>query len=145
MSDTFGDDRINELEAAYLRTYYRVTIDKRDSILRAGRRNLIADARLRTAGIHGRWSIVTPCNPGSRNLAAAENQDRLVRFMTELPSLGAIWLPSVNHDPSGRWPDEPGALLGDVSLIAVTDMARHWGQDAIITSLIGYKPYLLYV
>lgn len=123
-----------ELRAAYHVTLYCVQAPNGDTVLRHGQCSNQIVRALETLGVRRRWAIVTPCNPRSRLLTATSNRQRLGRFTAELKALGWRWHHSVNRDPNGCWPEEPGALLCDVPHAQALALAARYGQYAILTA-----------
>jgi len=134
------------LEAAYRRTEYRVSLtDGRMLALRIGVRDRDAERRLRLAGVRKSWAIVTPCNPGSRRIGARCNATQLRRLERQLKRSGHRYLHAVNHDPSGRWPDEPGFLLCDPPRELAASLGRAFGQNAFVHGGIEAAPGLIWL
>jgi hypothetical protein len=52
------------------------------------------------------------------------------------------YLPAVNHDPSGCWPDESGVLLCDPPYGFAASLGRLFGQNAYVAGRIGKAPEL---
>ena len=136
--------RSAELEAAYRRADYCVALGGGELVLRIGVHETAADARLRAeAGVRASWAIVTPCNP--RSDIGAGNAAALERFALELQARGWPQLRSVNRDPAGDWPDEPGALLIDIALPAAIGLGRLFDQNAIVAGELGRAPRLVWL
>lgn len=134
------------LEAAYHGAHYLALLQHGELLLRVGHPEAGADRRLRReAGVRRQWAIVTPCNPGSRPTDASANVAALARLHAELRELGWRHVPSLNRDSSGRWPDEPGALLVDVAEDDARALGRRFGQNAIVYGRLGQAPVLLWL
>lgn len=131
-----------QLRRAYKAAIYDVETTDGRLGLRYGNCSPAQKTRLAALGIRLRWAVVTPCNPYSRQLSASRNRQRLRVFHTALERHGWRWHASINRDPEGRWPDEPGALLCDVPHAAVMCLAADYGQYAVLTAALGHAPYL---
>jgi hypothetical protein len=116
-----------ELVAAYRATEYRVAaqdpftlhVDQHSAALA----KLFRDTGNTQAG------FLTADNPFS--VPASERANRfkqaLLRFLLPESSL-----PTVAHDPTGRWPDEHGFLVMGWSLRAVKALGITFGQNAVL-------------
>jgi hypothetical protein len=134
------------LEAQYRKTEYRVQAGARWLCFHVGCYDVQAEASLvQAAGEYGSWAIVTPCNPRSAALCAHENAARLENFQRCLNGLGYRWLPSLNRDPAGSWPDEPGALVLDIVRAEAKALGRQFEQSAIVICLTGQAPQLAWL
>lgn len=89
---------------------------------------LWADGLLR----HRRAWIITPCNPGGVRCRDADNRRALARLDALLTPCSRTRLPTISQDPDGAWPDEPGWLIGDLDEATVHDLARRFGQAAVV-------------
>lgn len=124
-----GDD----IAAAFRQAEYCIWLDGRMHAFRIGETAAEALTHLQTlAGLSGAAYVVTPCNPGAHRLSMAVNRTRLASFREQLKLQGVRWMPAVNRDPTGQWPDEPGALLLDCSETDALEIAREYGQLAIV-------------
>ena len=134
------------LDPLYRATEYRVlagsqlislVIDRQDP------RNETALAE--SSGDYRQWAIITPCNPASVALCQQENAALLENFHHWLRHKSYRWLPSLNHDPDGHWPDEPGALIFDIERNDAEALGRQFGQNAIVHALRGHAPQLVWL
>ncbi|MDE0853033.1 MAG: DUF3293 domain-containing protein [Nevskia sp.] len=134
------------LEAAYRAAEYRVQLSGEVLVLRVDRHDRAADQRLRLeAGVHSDWAVITPCNPGSRRLSNAANAAQLRELGAMLGERCVRRIASINHDPSGRWPDEPGFLLCDPPAGFAEQLGRRYGQNAILCARLGEAPRLVWL
>jgi hypothetical protein len=62
-----------------------------------------------------------------------------------IDSLGLHHAASLNRDPSGRWPDEPGLLLCDPPPGFAEELGRRFGQNAILAARLGEAPQLIWL
>ena len=53
------------------------------------------------------------------------------------------WLPAVNRDPKGQWPDEPGALLIDCGLEYARALGQRYAQNAMLALDMDAIPRLV--
>lgn len=129
------------LEAAYRATDYRV--DEGPFIIRIGERSADAD---RVLARHGRteWAFVTACNPRSERLPDNENARRMARLETELRVRGWSCYRGVSADRDGGWPEASFLVIG-VSEAEAVEMARQFGQNAIVAGRFGEPARLVWV
>ncbi|MGK7295165.1 MAG: DUF3293 domain-containing protein [Candidatus Wenzhouxiangella sp. M2_3B_020] len=118
-----------KLLAAFEATEYRVETPSGPRTVRIGARDEALDRLLDRR----RWAIVTAHNPGGRCIDQDANRRAAERLTARIRALepDVMW-PSRNHDPEGRWPDEPGWLFSPVSLADVDGLARGFGQAAVV-------------
>jgi len=96
----------------------------------------------RSEGTHGAaW--ITACNPASEHLAVCANRRRQADLISDLDRLGLPWLPACGTDAQGRWPAEPACLALRISLNAARDLARKYGQNAILWCAADAIPKLV--
>jgi hypothetical protein len=136
----------SDLEAAYRRTQYRVRTPGGDCVLRIGQYDRQAEARLQaTLPFCRGWTLLTPCNPGSRRLTAARNAAACRALEASLRADGLRWLPALHRDPEGRWPDEAGYWLADPPPGWAEAQGRRWGQNALVCAAPGDAPQLVWL
>lgn len=132
--------------SAYRRAEYCVLLANGELVLRVGRRNAAADGRLRReAGVRDHWAVVTPCNPGSRQLAWTTNAARLEAFEIALVDGGIRTWPSINRDPIHSWPAEAGFLICDPEPGFAESIGRQFNQHAILVGTLGEAPDLCWL
>jgi hypothetical protein len=132
--------------AAYRRTEYVVLLAEGELVLRIGRLNPPAQGRLRReAGVRSHWAIVTPCNPGSRQLDWTTNAARLEAFEIAIVDGGVRSWPSINRDPLRSWPDEPGFLICDPETGYAECLGRQYEQNAILVGRLGEPSQLVWL
>lgn len=133
-------------DPVYRNTDYCLWLANRWWVLRIGQPAPAAITALqKKAGLRQRGSIITPCNPRSEKLDSAANRERLSQFRTRLQQDHIRWLPTTNRDPSGDWPQEPGALLIDCSPEYALTLAHEYGQNALVKIAPPDAPQLVYV
>lgn len=49
------------------------------------------------------------------------------------------------EDPSGQWPDEPGLLVGGMTLSEARELARRFGQNAMVHAGSDALPGLVWI
>src|SRR4051812_37371626 len=133
------------LDAAYWATDYRVD----DSpvglfVIRVGEPCPAAD---RVLAAHGQsdWAFVTACNPRSEFLSPAENCRRMAEL--EAVCLFRDWphYPGAGVSRDGSWPAEPSVLIVGVSEAEAVEVARHFGQNALVIGRFGEPVRLVWV
>lgn len=123
----------DDLHAAFEATRYRVFLDPESHLLRV--REPCADAIAQwitgRAGTRCAW-LITAHNPNAEQIDAARNnaRDALLREWAERRA--SAWLETLNEDPNGVWPDEPGLLVAGIEEGEVRAMARRLAQAAIV-------------
>lgn len=133
-------------EAAYRQAEYRVELPGGELVLKVGAHDATGDRRLREeAGVQSHWAIVTPCNPDSRRLPDEDNARRLARLAAMVADRHLRGVGSVNRDPAGQWPDEPGVLLCDPPPGCAEELGRHFRQNAILAAALGEAPRLVWL
>lgn len=133
------------LERLYRAAEYRVILPSGSLRFRVGRHDPQAESRLRALAEYSSWTIITPVNPRSASLCEQENLARLENFRRELLDQGRRWLPSTSADPAQRWPDEPGALIFDLSPEQARALGHAWQQNAVVRAAIGCAPELIWL
>lgn len=135
-----------QLMAAYRRARYCICVGPSEIVLHVDRYDRAAECRiLSESPIKRRWSILTPCNPGSCALTTAQNMRRLDELIDILKQHHQPWLPTRNQDPDGCWPDEAGVLLCDPPTSLTESLARHFEQIAYLDGKIGSAPRLVWL
>jgi len=84
----------------------------------------------KAASIIGPFFVVTSDNPFSRELSSEENDARRVALRSFLHRRGVDYSETLGCDPQGRWPDEAGVALRDLSREDVRSLTRAWDQFA---------------
>lgn len=78
------------------------------------------------------WHIITACNPGASQLSDADNGRRQAELEAALSASHWPWRPSVAVDPTGQWPDEPGAWIAGLPADKARRLAAEYGQLALV-------------
>jgi len=92
------------------------------------------------ASVLGPYFVVTSDNPYSQVLSDEENEARRASLRAFLRGRGVGFHETLGQDPQGRWPDEAGVALRDLSREDVRSLTRAWdqfafyevGEDAVI-------------
>lgn len=132
------------LYAAYAAARYRIDCGGQTIERRIGAVDFDADWVLAGMGCQAHWHILTPCNPGSRNLSPAENTARLDALRQDLQCLGWPMLPSINSNGDDAW-IEPGFCVLDAGAADVRALAMRYGQSAIVAGRLGHTPELVWI
>ena len=88
-------------------------------------------------------AYITACNPNSKTLGDAENQERNNSLRRELIERNLAFLEGEGKHPSNEWPGEVSFLIFDIDLEAARDMARRRQQDAFVWAGSDWVPRLI--
>ncbi|MES1942329.1 hypothetical protein T5B8_18913 [Salinisphaera sp. T5B8] len=123
----------DDLRAAFEATDYRVFLDGDSHVLRIGAPCPEPIARWLThrAFTDCAW-LVTAYNPDAEQIDEASNRARDALLRDWADRRASAWLETVNQDPSGEWPDEPGVLVAGIEEGEVQSLARRLDQAAIV-------------
>lgn len=91
------------------------------------------------------YAYLTAHNPRSHLLSPAENGHRQIQLQALLRNSGLFFAPAEGRDPAGRWPAETGVFLFDVPSGEVHELARIFGQNAVVEGKAGGVPFLVWV
>jgi hypothetical protein len=132
------------LEAAYRDTDYRVDeAPNGPFVIRVG--ECCADLEeLLLEEVALDWAYLTACNPGSIELPADENVRRTVELREALVGAGWKAYGGVSAGRDGIW-EEPSFLALDIPESAAVDLARRFGQNAIVAGRIAEPARLVWV
>jgi hypothetical protein len=135
----------SELEAAYRNTDYWVD-DAPDEpfAIRIGE-SCLELAVLLTAAGEFEWAFVTACNPGSIHLSEHDNQERMKKLEDAVRSRGWLHYHGNGVGRDGDWPAEPSLLIVGVSEREALELARSFGQNAIVAGRLGEPARLVWV
>src|ERR1043166_1128961 len=107
------------LEAAYRATDYRAG----DITIRIGELAAVdADC----------WTFLTACNPGSIRQPSAANAEHMARLEEAVHAAGFKFLSGEGVGRDGSWPPEPSLLILDIDEATARELARRYGQAAIV-------------
>jgi hypothetical protein len=130
-----------ELLSAYEATDFVVLDGGGEWILNVG----VPSARMdRLLGRHGATTavIITAFNPRSRVLAPDENAARHRALVRLLEERGLPFLHGEGRDPAGHWIPETECIVFGVSLADGLELARRFGQNAVVFIERGQAPRL---
>lgn len=133
------------LEAAYRATDYRVEDPAIGPfVIRIDEPCPEADRVL--ARVHkSEWTFLTACNPSSQRLTDVENAGRMARLQAVCVDRG--WTPIVGAGVGrdGTWPPEPSVFIVGASEAEAVEVARSFGQNAIVAGRMGEPARLVWV
>jgi len=133
-----------ELEVAYRRTIYRVTVGGEVIELRVGERSLKLEESLHDRR-QDHWVLITAFNPRSRNISLKENQHRDKTLEAHLIESGYLMFRSEAIDPDGIWPSEWGFVAFGMKTFQGHAIAKKFDQNAILTGSSGHPVHLHFV
>jgi len=122
-------DRIDALLAAFAAAEYVVEAGGDRIVVRVGESAPALDSLLGDRP----WAVITAHNPDGRMPGAEANeaaQRSLEKSLREMQPAALIRV--CNRDPDGLWPDEPAWLFTPKSMSAVDQLARRFGQRALL-------------
>ncbi|MES1947381.1 hypothetical protein C84B14_08532 [Salinisphaera sp. C84B14] len=123
----------DDLSAAFEATHYRVFLDGHSHVIRIGSAcpPAVAEWLSQRALVRCAW-LITAYNPNARKAEPAENRARDGLLRDWAQRRAPAWLDTVNQDPTGQWPDEPGVLVAGVEEHEVRAMACRLEQAAMV-------------
>lgn len=110
--------------------------------LRAGERSAALEELLAHSGA-GEWAFVTACNPGSELLSPAENDRRVEALEAVLYGRYSTFR-GAGVGTGGDWPPEPSLLILGISEEEALQLARRFGQNAIVSGTLGEPARLVW-
>jgi hypothetical protein len=133
------------LESAYLATDYRVDAGPDGPfVLRIGDSCRDVDRLLARHG-QSEWAFVTACNPESEQLTHPENERRMAELEAVCLFRGWTFYPGAGVSRDGTWPPEPSFLIVGVPEDEAVEVARHFGQNAILAGRVGEPARLVWL
>jgi hypothetical protein len=132
------------LIAAYRATDYVLFVGDGDDVtLNIGRHNPQFDRELdrrnATTAV-----VVTAFNPRSVVLTESDNRTRHAQLTAWLEARGYQYALGEGRDPTGEWKAELECVVFDLPLEAGLEIARRFGQNAIVFVTRGAAPELAY-
>lgn len=91
------------------------------------------------------WAFVTACNPGSRPLSAARNAQRMADLEEFVRAHGWRYYHGGGVGRTGNWPPEPSLLVIGIPQRDAVELARRFGQNAIVAGRTGERARLVWV
>ena len=133
-----------ELLAAYTATSYHADIPSGRVTLRIGEPALELNEILIQHEV-GSWAFITACNPQSKAVPAAENKKHLVDLEELLKDRELTYYPGEGIGDSGAWPCESSFLILGINLDEGIEIARIFGQHAIVFGRFNKPAQLVWV
>ena len=88
-------------------------------------------------------AFITACNPYSRGLAPADNQQRHAALAQHLQGQGLTFFEALGQHPSNGWPGEPSYLVLGLDLPEARQLGEQLQQNAIVWSGPDAVPRLI--
>ena len=135
-----------DLNAAFEAARYRVFLAGESHVLHIGApcpealHDWLSDQAFASCA----W-LITAFNPNAEQIDAERNHARDAVLRDWAARRASVWLETVNEDPNGDWPDEPGVLVADIEEGEVRAMARRLGQAAIVAVLANNVATLVWI
>lgn len=127
-----------KLDAVYRKTEYRVVVGDQTLRFKVGEYNADAERVLfEKIAAKKEWAILTPCNPRSQEATQEMNTFYYHELRDALASHNSQWVPAMNHDPLGSWPDEPGFAIADADVLWVRELGVRFLQNAYVSAKVG--------
>ncbi len=132
------------LRALYERAVYRVDAPEGSFALRVGAPSAALD---RLLGAHGArtFAFLTAANPRSRPLAEELNRERNAQLLARLTAEARRCFAGVSGSPTGDWPEEASWLVLDLPEPEAVELARAFGQSALLVGELGAAVRLRFV
>jgi hypothetical protein len=126
----------NRLVDAYRHTRYIVEAPSGELVLSVGQPNALADGLLEDFGAKS-CAFITACNPGSRELTSAENEQRHRELTADVGALGYKFFSGrgVGEDPT--WTPERSLFIIGIDRTEAEQLGGRFGQLAIIIKRVG--------
>lgn len=133
-----------ELLAAYTATSYFADIPSGRVALRIGEPALELNDILIEHEV-GSWAFITACNPMSKKAPEAANKKHLVELEDLLKDRELIYFPGEGIGDARAWPCEASFLILGINLDEGIDIARTFGQHAIVFGRFNKPAQLVWV
>jgi hypothetical protein len=128
----------DQLEAAYRATDYRV------EDIPGGPLVICIDERCDQLPA-AEWAFVTACNPRSVCLSEEDNARRTAELEAAVGELGRIYFHGHGVGRNGTWPPEPSLLILGIAEPDAVELAKRFGQNAIVAGRPGEPARLVWV
>ena len=133
-----------DLLAAYTATSYHADIPSGRITLRIGEPAIGLNDILIEHEV-GSWAFVTACNPKSEKTPTAENRKHLEELEELLKDRELIYFPGEGVGDSRAWPCESSFLILGINLDEGIEIARTFGQHAILFGRFNKPAQLVWV
>lgn len=90
-------------------------------------------------------TFISAANPRSVQCAATDNAIAHQQLLATLAMHACDWIEGWGRDPAGVWPPERSVLVFALPLATALDIARHFGQNAILHAVADAVPRLVWV
>ena len=132
----------DDLFEVYRRTTFSAETPLGPVHLRVDQRNeILFQLLLRDAAIS--WAYVTAFNPGSQPLANEENLQRQRQLEDLLRRDGLVFFSGAGVGDDKQWPPEASVLILGISQSRAIELAREFGQNAILAGGADAVPELV--
>lgn len=131
-------------EAAYRATRYCCVVDGVALEIRIDRCHPPLDHWLTACGARC-WAWLGAVNPGSEDLGAETNARRHAALVAQVAESGWVALAGEGVADAGDWPPEPALLIAGIAAESAVDIARQWGQNALLLGEAGGEARLVWV
>lgn len=132
------------LDAAYRATSYVVQWPGAALTLRIDEFSAPLDEILRQIGVR-EWAFVSACNPGSKLLSDALNQELHQSLIDAVNAKGYCWYPASGVPDAPGWKPEPSLMILGIALPEALILAGALGQNALLAGAIGGPARLHYL
>ena len=132
-----------DLISAYETTTYRVMLPGEWADVQIGIPLPSILSALMEASGDEHWAILTAENPGSKQLDSHENGRRRQALEKHLNELGYRHLPTKHLSANADWPVERGQFVFGLTDDIALDLAKSWGQAAVVVGQLASKATLL--
>jgi len=144
MSAPSSDERPPHYDERLNITYTSAEYVFHGFVLKIGQRHPEFDLWLDEQG-YLNYAFLSAHNPRSIMLSPAENTERQENLLELLRVGGLPFAPAEGRDPNGEWRPETGVFLFDVPAGEVHELARVFGQNAVVEGKIDGVPFLVWV
>jgi hypothetical protein len=139
-----SEERRAHLESVYCATAYCADLPAGRLVLRIGRPCPALDEFMRRHQVTT-WAFVSAHNPGSQYLPPEENQRRHDELEERIRRSGYPYLPGEGVGEAASWPPEKSLLIIGITEEAAADLARDFGQLAIVMGELQRPARLLWL
>ncbi|NDY95121.1 DUF3293 domain-containing protein [Wenzhouxiangella sp. C33] len=88
-------------------------------------------------------ALLTACNPAGQRVDERVNQSATAALAARIRRAHWPHSPTLGLDPAGRWPAEPGFLVGGLALAPARELGRLFDQNAIVWAGSDAVPRLI--